>query len=195
MNITALPLEIVLTIIHIVDPLDIIHLGQVSAGFHPITLDARVDADQTCRVFYAICYDKTVWTSTIRQLRKQNAVYPSLPAHGGSTLSDLQHEAIAPARFVSLLRRQAKSEHNLRPKLNRFVVSPTDDEIFKTIRLVPGGHLLVTASHSALRIWDVDSEQPHLIQSWDINVSDILAITRTRNEDLRIAVATRIDGK
>ncbi|PPR06720.1 hypothetical protein CVT24_013040 [Panaeolus cyanescens] len=175
MKITALPVDIILLITEQVDALDIISLGK------------------TCRTLHNICSQHVVWTSTVRRIRNEDVTFPSLLPDHGLDLARLQREATAPARFIALLKKTYNANESLSPQSVRYITSLSLDpnEELKTIRLLPGGHLLLTASNTALRIWDVDAQVPFLVHMWSLNVVDILMISRTRDGDLRVAVIVR----
>ncbi|PPR06722.1 hypothetical protein CVT24_013042 [Panaeolus cyanescens] len=156
MSLTTLPLDIILTMITFMDPLDVINLAQTH-----------------CKLLHDVGEQNTVWGGIVRQVRERNVAYPfNLLSHSSHTTT-LRHEATAPARFFNLLKKSQHDGYVLKPKSHRFVVARPGEQ-FRTLRLIPGGQILVTASSNGLKLWDLAYAPARLLHAWHLNVYDHL---------------------
>jgi hypothetical protein len=89
-------------------------------------------------------------------------------------VSQLEHAASSPARFVSHLRRNL-SRGTIRPVYTRILyVGPDSDTTLESYFLVPGGRYLVTALRNGrIQLWDLGFSPHMAISPYPIASTDI----------------------
>ncbi|KAF6753095.1 hypothetical protein DFP72DRAFT_849464 [Ephemerocybe angulata] len=136
-----LPTDILIAILHLLDPMDIISMRM------------------TCRAFGIGSYTKAVWLGALERVCEAHGILErSFPAQDMST-EELEHAATAPTRFLSLFsdhkptRTSTRNPNcDLRPTLVQTV--PLDAPRSGGVYLVPGGRYLLV-NEGRLALWDV----------------------------------------
>ncbi|KAJ6627918.1 hypothetical protein B0H10DRAFT_317131 [Mycena sp. CBHHK59/15] len=123
---------------------------------------------QCCKSLSAATKQRTVWLDALRHVCAAHEVSLLTYPMGKMSLADLEHAATSPARFLLQLskkREDPSDEDDLvyvppfstrlfQPRLPRSSTAQLGEA--STMRLVPGGRYLITASNTALvSIWDL----------------------------------------
>ncbi|KAG2008242.1 hypothetical protein CC2G_013697 [Coprinopsis cinerea AmutBmut pab1-1] len=100
---------------------------------------------KTCKTWYAHSKSRIVWIQAIERMCLRNGVRKAWFPLEDMSLPDLEHLALSPSRFLSLLKRH--NHGTIRPPSIRILnpqVAQTNLTV-KTVFLVPGGRYLVAA--------------------------------------------------
>lgn len=153
--------EIYLLISHLLNPLDIISLGQVC--FH--LNDTRDHSStktvfQTCRSLSHLLSDRNVWVNYLHDMCTANRLFlPTFPI-AEMTISQLQYTVTAPARMLSLLTVPRKSNRDVLEPFQTCKLFFGKSSSLTGITLLPGGRFLVAGVGEDLGIWDLGISYP-----------------------------------
>ncbi|KAF5357140.1 hypothetical protein D9756_006812 [Leucocoprinus leucothites] len=148
-NITSLPLDILISLMDYLHPLDLVTLRK------------------TCRALYDASHQRIVWIKALTEMSIANNVFLPTFQLDEMTTQELSQAAVAPSRWLTVVRqryrqqapaKQARGEMILEPSaVNSTPIDlglPADDEV-QSLFLVPGGRFVVLLTLHSLQVWDL----------------------------------------
>lgn len=168
MPLVELSCDIFLMLFDLLDPLDILSIGQVSCNKNTCSTAPNIMPLKTCKTLREWTSIRSVWVKALRRVIETNFLFnPVLNDYDETVpLERLQHAATAPRRMLALFdfnQRKPEKERRLIP-FNTTVIpflDLHDTTTFEPHRLlfVPGGRFVVVGSFSLSRLTVVDLER------------------------------------
>ncbi|CAK5262282.1 unnamed protein product [Mycena citricolor] len=173
----ALPVEISLMILGLLDPYDILACRMAS------------------RSMWMLSNQLSLWTECLRNL-DGHGFYPH--SSESPSLSELERTATAGQRFTRRFQRHISHDHfGPFPALKRLYIEPADpEEELEHLRMVPGGRFLLTTHDCIVRLWDLTKPSSGPVSSLEIEPASFLISVWVRlspppNHDPLVIVASQ----
>jgi hypothetical protein len=152
-----LPFDLLIHVLSCLTAKDIIAARQVcNREVHSIILEYSNIMFQTCRALCQASRQPIVWMTALRRMCSDHDLFvPSFPIDTGMSLSQLEHVATSPERFLSCLRHNLPGG-SIEPLKTRTLDITMDPSVpVELARLVPGGRYLFTLSAKTVKLWDI----------------------------------------
>ncbi|KAJ6487826.1 hypothetical protein C8R45DRAFT_994455 [Mycena sanguinolenta] len=184
-------------------PVDtLIHIQRFMSALDIITLR------QCSKLMKAATSHRTVWLDALRRVCAAHEVSVLTYPLQNMSLRELEHAATSPSRFIAQISKQRPDEEHIpafctrffNPRLPKAVAGSYGET--DSMRLIPGGRYLVTATNSArISVWDLGYSPAAVINPYPLASTVLpffathLLIQPTKNhEGFRIVTLHRISN-